>query len=435
MSADMFHIGWFGSFIPTTWTSGWDGTDSARWLDGDFYVDMVRTLERACFDFMLFEDSSMVSDVYGGSAEATLRRGGWAPKGDPVVLLPKLARATKNIGLSVTMSTSFYPPWLLARSVSTMDHLSDGRMGWNIVTSSEDLAAQNFGMDALPPHDERYARADEYVDLVTQLWESWDEDAQVMDAERNVLVDHTKVRPINFEGQYYRSRGPLNLLKPPQGRPVLTQAGGSPAGRDFAAKYADMVMALPKGTAAMKEYRDDIRRRAVAHGRDPDDVKVMFIVSPILGETHDHALDRKARKDAAVAANVEQQLIGWSGSMEIDFSKFDLDKPLPDDAHTNGHQSTLENFRKWAGGRTLREACLAYRTESIELVGTPDEVADQMGEAMEEVGGDGFLFWSQPHNRRYIGEIADGLVPALQRRGLMRTEYSGSTFRDNLFDF
>ncbi|MCF7548395.1 NtaA/DmoA family FMN-dependent monooxygenase [Pseudonocardia sp. WMMC193] len=435
MTADMFHLGWFGSFIPTTWQTGWDGTDAARWMDGSFYVDKVRTLERACFDLILFEDSSMVSDIYGGSAEATLKRGGWAPKGDPMALAPILARATERIGISITASTSFYPPWMLARSMATLDHMSRGRIGWNIVTSSEDLAAKNFGMDTLPPHDERYARADEFVDLVTQLWDSWDADALVMDRERGVYVDHTKVRPIDFVGKYYKSRGPLNTLRPPQGRPVLTQAGGSPAGRQFASRYADLVMALPKGVEAMKEYRADIRARAAAEGRDPDSVKVMFVVCPTLGETHQHALDRAARKDAAVRAHPEGQLIGWSGSMEIDFSQFDLDQPLPDDVQTNGHQSTLANFRKWANGRTLREACVAYRTESVELLGTPDEVAAQMDEVMQEVGGDGFLIWNQPHNRRYIGEIADGLVPALQRRGLMRTGYGHEHFRDNLLEF
>jgi FMN-dependent oxidoreductase (nitrilotriacetate monooxygenase family) len=435
VSDKRFHLGWFGSFIPTTWTTGWDGTDSAQWMNGQFYVDMARTLERAFFDFVLYEDSSMVSDTYGGSSEATLRRGGWAPKGDPMALAPLLAQATKHLGISITCSTSFYPPWMLARAFSTLDHLSRGRSGWNIVTSSEDRAAQNFGMEGLPPHDERYERAEEYVELVSQLWNSWDEDALVMDRETNTYVDHTKVHPIDFRGKFYSSRGPLNTLRSPQGRPVLTQAGGSDRGRAFAAQCADMVMALPKGVPAMKEYRDDIRARAEAAGRDPDEVKVMFIVSPILGETMEVALERKERKDAGVRAAPEGQLIGWSGSMEIDFSKFDLDQPLPDDVETNGHQSTLANFRKWANGRTLREACVAYRTESIDLVGTPDSVADEMEAAMDEIGGDGFLIWNQPHNRRYIGEIADGLVPALQKRGLMRTSYSSTQFRDNLMEF
>jgi alkanesulfonate monooxygenase SsuD/methylene tetrahydromethanopterin reductase-like flavin-dependent oxidoreductase (luciferase family) len=257
----------------------------------------------------------------------------------------------------------------------------------------------------------------------------------VMDRETSTYVDHTKVHTIDFQGKYYSSRGPLNTMPSPQGRPVITQAGGSPAGRDFAAKHADMIMALPKGVAAMKEYRADIRRRMELHGRDPDSAKVMYVVSPILGETHEDALARQERKADAVRANPAGVLIGWSASMEIDFSTFDLDKPMPDDVHTNGHQSTLENFRNWADGRTLREACVAYRTESMELVGTPDAVAAQMGDAMAEVGGDGFLIWSQPHNRRYIGEIADGLVPALQRRGLMRTEYTGEHLRDHLLEF
>ncbi|OZE78231.1 FMNH2-dependent monooxygenase [Rhodococcus sp. 15-649-2-2] len=435
MTDNRFHLGWFGSFVPTSWNTAFEGSDSGDWLNGDFYVDFAKTLERACFDFLLLEDSSMVSDTYGGSSEATLKTGGWAPKGDPMALAPLLTRATSHLGIALTASTSFYPPYLLARSISSLDHLSSGRIGWNVVTSSEDRAAQNFGMDALPPHDERYVRADEYVELVEKLWDSWDADAVVMDRETSTYVDHTKVHTIDFQGKYYSSRGPLNTLPSPQGRPVITQAGGSPAGRDFAAKHADMIMALPKGVAAMKEYRADIRRRMALHGRDPDSAKVMYVVSPILGETHEDALARQQRKAEAVRANPAGVLVGWSASMEIDFSTFDLDKPMPEDVHTNGHQSTLENFRNWADGRTLREACVAYRTESMELVGTPDAVAAQMGDAMAEVGGDGFLIWSQPHNRRYIGEIADGLVPALQSRGLMRTEYSSDHLRDNLLEF
>jgi len=433
----MFHLGWFGSFVPPAWNVPFEGTERSHrdWLDGDFYVDFARQLERARFDVLLLEDSSMVSDTYEGSSRATLARGGWAPKGDPMALAPLLTEATEHLGISVTCSTSFYPPYLLARSMSTADHLSGGRIGWNVVTSSEDRAAQNFGMDALPPHDERYERAEEYVDLVEQLWNSWEPDALVMDRESNTYVDHTKVHTIDFRGKYHASRGPLNTLPMPQGKPLISQAGGSPRGRDFAARSADLVMALPKGVEAMKEYRDDIRARARKHGRNPDDVKVMYIVSPILGATQEEAQARADRKREAIKADPTGQLIGWSGSMEIDFSQFDLDEPLPATARTNGHQSTLDTFRKFAGDRTLRQAVEAYRTEALELVGTPDSVADQMGEALEFVGGDGFMIWMQPPTRQYVAEIVDGLVPALQRRGLVRTEYSSTRLRDNLLEF
>jgi FMN-dependent oxidoreductase (nitrilotriacetate monooxygenase family) len=435
MTSKPFHMAWFGSFTPPSWQSSYDGTDAGSFLDGKFYVQMTKDLERAGFDYILYEDSAMVSDTFGGTPEATLRRGAWAPKGDPMVLAPRLARATKHIGISITASTSFYPPWLLARAMATLDHMSHGRIGWNVVTSSEDRAAQNFGMDALPPHDERYDRAEEYVDLVTQLWDSWAPDAVVMDRETNTYVDHTKVHPIDFRGKFHSSRGPLNLPPGPQGRPVLTQAGGSDRGREFAARTAESILALPKGVPAMKAYRDDVRARMVANGRDPDSCKIMFIVSPILGETMEEAEAINQRMKAATRANPIGQLIGWSATMEIDFSTFDLDKPLPDDTSTNGHQSTLANFRKWADGRTLRDACAEYRTETVELIGTVDSVAAQMDEIMQEVGGDGFLIHRQPHGRKYINEIVDGLAPALQRRGVMRTGYDYPTFRENLLAF
>ncbi|GAA0306358.1 NtaA/DmoA family FMN-dependent monooxygenase [Kineococcus aurantiacus] len=432
-----FHLGWFGAYVPPGWNQPFEGTERSHrdWLDGSFYVDFARQLERACFDVLLLEDSSMVSDTYGGTAEATLARGVWAPKGDPIALAPLLTAATKHLGVSITASTSFYPPYLLARAVSTLDHLSGGRIGWNVVTSSEDRAAQNFGMDRLPPHDERYERAQEHVELVDALWASWEPDALVMDRATNTYVDHTKVHPIDFRGKHHSSRGPLNTLPPPQGRPVVSQAGGSPRGREFAARNADLVMALPKGVAAMKEYRDDVRARAEAFGRDPDDVKVMFIVSPVLGATESEAAERLERKREAVRADPTGQLVGWSGSMEIDFSQFDLDEPLPATARTNGHQSTLDTFRKWSGDRTLREAVHDYRTEALELVGTPESVADQMEAAMAEVGGDGFMLWMQPPTRQYVAEVTDGLVPALQRRGLVRTEYTHKHLRDNLLEF
>lgn len=434
---DRFHLGWFGAFVPPGWNHPFAGTERSQreWLDGSTYVEFARMLDRACFDVLLLEDSSMVSDTYGGTSEATLARGVWAPKGDPIALAPLLTEATEHLGIAITASTSFYPPYVLARTMTTLDHLSGGRIGWNVVTSSEDRAAQNFGLDALPPHDERYERAEEFVDLVQRLWSSWEPDALVMDREANVYVDHEKVHPVEFTGRFHSSRGPLNTLPSPQGSPVVTQAGGSPRGREFAARSADLVMALPKGVEAMKAYREDVRTRAAALGRDPDDVKVMFIVSPILGATQEEALERARRRREAVAADPTGQLIGWSGSMEIDFSQFDLDEPLPATARTNGHQSTLDTFRRWAGDRTLREAVTDYRTESLELVGTPEQVAERMGEVMEEVGGDGFMIWMQPPSRQYVTEVVDGLVPALQRRGLVRDGFRHTHLRDNLLEF
>jgi FMN-dependent oxidoreductase (nitrilotriacetate monooxygenase family) len=434
--AKPFHLAWFGNFTTPEWNGPFAGNDPYRWTNGDFYVDMIRSLERAGFDYFMVEDSLMVPDIYAGTAELELKHARYAPKLDPMPLIPLMAKATKHIGIIATASATFYPPFLLARLMATLDHLTEGRVGWNIVTSSEDRAAQNFGLDKLPEHDLRYEMAEEFVEIVTQLWESWAPDAIVMDPVTGAYADHTKVNPINYRGKFHSSRGPLNTPRSPQGRPVLCQAGGSPRGRAFAARYADTLLAIPTGVAEMKAYRDDIRARAAAAGRDPDDVKVLFVVTPILGQSQEEARQRKEERDAAVDHNLELQLVHMAALMELDMSVFPLDEPLPDHITTNGHRSTLDQFLAANQGKTLREAAGAWRiAESVELVGTPASVADQMEEVMDEVGGDGFLIFGQPVSRRYLNEICEGLAPALQKKGLVRTSYDHELFRDNLLAF
>jgi FMN-dependent oxidoreductase (nitrilotriacetate monooxygenase family) len=433
--AKPFHLAWFGNFTVPAWDDPFCGNDPLLWTNGDFYIDMARSLERAGFTYFMIEDSLMVPDIYAGTAELELKYALYSPKHDPMALVPLLARATKHLGLIATASTSFYPPFLLARLMTTLDHLTEGRVGWNVVTSSEDLAAQNFGLDSLPEHDLRYEMAEEFVDLVHQLWDSWDADAVVMNRATGVYADYTKVRPIHFRGKYHSSRGPLNTLRGPQGRPVICQAGGSPRGRAFAAKHADTLLASPTSVAEMKSYRDDVRVRAAGYGRNPDDIKVMFVIRPVIGATQAEA-DEKARAlREAELSNLEIQFVHMAAVMEIDMSPYPLDEPLPEDIKTNGHQSMLETFLRVNKGKTLREAVSKPRMRSMELVGTPDAVAAQMAEAMDEVGGDGFLFYGQPVSRRYINEICEGVAPALQRRGLVRTTYEHAHLRDNLLAF
>ncbi len=218
---------------------------------------------------------------------------------------------------------------------------------------------------------------------------------------------------------------------------MIAQAGGSPRGRQFASRYADTIVAHTKGIAAMKAYRDDVRTRMVANGRDPDTCKVLFLVAPIIGETEAEAQDKKRARAARAAAQIPQRLAHLGKVTNIDFGKFDLDKPLPADVTTNGHQQTLDEFRAKAAGRTLREAMADHNaTElSVELIGTPDSVAARMAEVMEEAGGDGFLFSMPNVSRRTLAEVEDGLVPALQDRGLVRAAYTYSQFRDNLLEF
>ena len=432
MPSDMFHLAWFLNFVAEDWAGTWG--PGGGW-DGTFYVEMARDLERAGFDYVILEDKLMVSDAYGGSMEHDLKQG-IAPKHDPVPLATLMAYETTKLGVVPTMSTSFYPPFLLARLAATVDHIAHGRMGWNIVTSAEDRAAQNFGMEELYEHDLRYDMADEYLELVTSLWDSWEPDAVVMDREAGVYVDHTKVHRVDHRGRFYGARGPLNTVRPPQGRPVLCQAGASPKGRAFAAKYADTIIAVGNDVAQMKAYRLYIRERLVGHGRKPDDCKVLFLVSPLVDETEELAR-AKARRWTSDPLYVEWVLTEIASITEVDFSQFDLDEPLPEDLTTNGERGTLEAFMQRGSGKTLRELVGLGLVGTVDLVGTPDSVADRMGEIMEEVGGDGFLLTcpSGRMNRRYVAEILDGLVPALQRRGLTRTGYTHEHFRDNLLEF
>jgi alkanesulfonate monooxygenase SsuD/methylene tetrahydromethanopterin reductase-like flavin-dependent oxidoreductase (luciferase family) len=279
--------------------------------------------------------------------------------------------------------------------------------------------------------------ADEYMEVCRRLWGSWEPGAIIADRHSGFLIDHTKVHAVNFEGRFYKTRGPLNSGPCPQGQPVIAQAGGSPRGRQFAAQYADTIVAHTKGTAGMKAYRDDVRARMVSCGRNPDSCKVLFLVAPIIGETAADTQEKLRLREARAQAQIPQRLAHLGKVTNIDFGRFDLDKPLPDDVTTNGHQQTLDEFRHKYAGKTLREAMMEHNTTalSVELIGTPDTVAAQMREVMEEVSGDGFLFSLPNVTRRSLAEIEDGLVPALQDRGLVRSAYTHRQFRDNLLEF
>jgi len=252
-----------------------------------------------------------------------------------------------------------------------------------------------------------------------------------------VLVDHAKVHAVNYNGKYFSTRGPLNSGPAPQGLPVIAQAGGSPRGRKFAAAHADTIVVNAKGIEAMRAYREDVHKHMIAQGRKASDCKVLYLINPILGETMEEAEQRKRKRAAIAMERIDERLAHFGKVTNIDFGKFDLDKPLPDEVTTNGHQQNLEQFRKMANGRSIRQTMASFNAVdlSVELCGTPDAVAARMGEVMQEVGGDGFLFSMPNVNRRTLAEIEDGLVPALQDRGLMRTAYEHKHFRDNLLAY
>jgi alkanesulfonate monooxygenase SsuD/methylene tetrahydromethanopterin reductase-like flavin-dependent oxidoreductase (luciferase family) len=395
-----FHLGWFTNFAPPIWESPFSGDVGSTWTDGQFYVEVARALDRAGFDYMMLEDSSLVADTFEGSSRADLKHHIDSPKQDPLMLAPLLAKATEHLGIIMTAAASLYPPQLLAKNMATLARLSGGRVGWNIVTGSNHRAAQNYGLDGLADHDDRYDRADEYVGTVTSLWEGWTPKA---------LAGAT--------------------------RPVFCQAGGSPRGREFAARYADTIVTQARGVDRMKAFRDDIRARMSAIGRDPDSCKLLFLTSPILGETDDEARDLQQAQYQRRLDDVERTLANMSNLTGIDFSTFELDEAIPG-VETNGHRTTLDEFVRLGenGTKTLRQVAAGWNIDAVDLVGSVDTVATMMGDVMEEVGGDGFLLYG-PATLQYVTDVTDGLVPELRRRGLTRPAYSHSRLRENLTAF
>ena len=433
MPAAPFHLGWFYSkgFGPKAWRHPWAGSAVHRFTKPDMAVDLARSMERAGFDYLMLEDSSNVPYTYQGSHDAYLRHSVDTPKLDPTVLAPFLTAATERLGIVVTCSTTEYQPFMLARKMNALDHVSDGRIGWNVVTGSNDGGAQNYGREKQYPHDERYDMADEFMEVAHRLWDAWEPDAVVLDLERGIFADGSKVHPINFEGKYFRSRGPLSSPRSPQGSPVICQAGGSGRGRQFAAQWAETIIASASTPEQMKTYRDDVRARAMEAGRDPDTIKVMFLVSPIISDTREDAQARLAAWTELTPDNIEYGLAHFSRMSGIDFSEFDLDEPLPA-LKSNGHQSMTKALE----GKVLRDLLrTAQRFGPADVVGTATDVAGSLDEIMQHVGGDGFLLVNSYFSRRYVMEICDGLVPELQKRGLTRTRYEYDRFRDNLLAY
>lgn len=432
----LFHLGYFTGFVPDEW-NGPLASGAGDFWNGRFYVELAQALERAKFDFLMFEDAVAIPDTFGGSRDTYLKYNFVAPKGDPVPLSAIIGYMTSRIGVGVTMSTTFTLPYQVARLSSTIDSLTGGRFGWNLVTTAGSGIAENYGLDRFPDHDERYEIADETVTIAKELWNSWDEDAVIRDRETWTYADASKVHEINYRGKHFSSRGPLNTVRSPQGQPVLIQAGASSKGMDFAAKHAEVIVTAVRGVDAMKAYRDEIHRRMATFDRAPETCKIMYVVTPIVGRTDDEA---QATYEALLssertALDVLARVSGWSG---FDLSQFDLDEPLPE-LHTEASRGILERLAQWGTGKTLRECVreMGFSHDCIDLVGSPDTVADEMCAAIDEVGGDGFLIESpgfQP-SRTFTASITDGLVPALQRRGRVRTEYSGATFRENLLAF
>jgi FMN-dependent oxidoreductase (nitrilotriacetate monooxygenase family) len=431
----MLHFAWFvgrGTSVHG-WGQQWSSLSGANWLDPAIYLDLVRALDRACFDYVIIEDGSFVPDAFQGSPDWYLRNAVAVPKADPMPLVPLLGQVTTGLGLVATITTAFYPPYLAARLGATLDHLTHGRVGLNLVTAHNDRSAQNFGLPKHHEHDLRYKMADEWIDIVRQLWQSWPSDAIKADVETRTFTDGTNIRPIDFHGEYYHCRGPLNMPAGPQGGAVICQAGGSSAGKAFGARHADTVIARSRGPESAKAYRDDVHRTMAENGRASDKCKILFSTAIVLGETQGEAQEKKQRLDEITTRNLDARLAYMSFLSGMDFSKFDLDEPLPE-IETNASRSLTKNFTSGTGKKTLREMASDTRSGGIDFVGTPESVAAEMEEVMRFVGGDGFLF-TELLTRRTIAEITEGLAPALRKRGLLQSRYSHKLFRENLHAF
>ncbi|BBZ14173.1 LLM class flavin-dependent oxidoreductase [Mycobacterium branderi] len=406
------------------------------YLDASYYAKIGRQLEEGCFDLMFFDDRLAMPGIYGGSVADAVRYGARPVKLDLSIVLGVLAQATSRIGLGATCSTTYYPPFHVARTFATLDHLSGGRAAWNVVTSVNDSEAQNFGVDAHLGHDARYDRADEFLDAVVGLWDTWEDGALLHDRAGGRYADPAKVHELGHVGEYFSVRGPLTVPRGPQGRPVIIQAGSSGRGREFASRWADLIFTGDPGIEVARSHYADQKERIAAAGRDPDTVKLCPMAYAVVGESEDHA---KHREQVFLNELVHPMasLTLLSELMNYDFSQHNLDDPITDEliASVSGIRGLVQNLRAHIGGDmvTLRDLAghRATLLQGPRFVGTGVQVADQMEEWVHGGACDGFVL-AATHLPGAFEDVVRMVVPELQRRGLFRTCYDGATLRDHL---
>ncbi|KQV30442.1 monooxygenase [Rhizobium sp. Root1203] len=385
-------------------------------------------LEAAKFDAFFMADHLAVLNM---PVEA-LKRSHTVTSFEPFTLLSALASVTSRIGLVATASTTFDEPYHVARRFASLDHISGGRAGWNIVTTANPDAALNFGLEAHVEHGERYHRAREFYDVVTGLWDSFADDAFVRDVESGLFFDPSKMHVLDHKGDELSVRGPLNIARPPQGWPVIVQAGQSEPGRQLAAETAEVVFCSPRDLAAGRALYGDIKVRMGAIGRDPAHLKILPAAFVVIGDTVQEAVAKRAKLDSLVY--YESGVASLSIALGHDVSAFDPDGPLPEIPETNASKTGRSQVLKLARdeGLTVRQLAQRYGGYSgLAFVGTAESIADEMAEWLMTDGSDGFnvVF---PYLPQGLDDVVDRLVPELQRRGLFRTEYSGSTLREHL---
>ncbi|MFD1779271.1 LLM class flavin-dependent oxidoreductase [Fredinandcohnia salidurans] len=415
----------------------WKHPNSERhtqYKDLDYWIELAKLLERGKFDAVFFADVLGIYDVYKQSKQPSIRDGVQVPLNDPAFVVPAMASVTEHLSFAVTVSTTYEHPFGHARRFSTLDHLTKGRIAWNIVTSYLPNAARNFGLPEMLKHDARYDLADEFLEVSYKLWEgSWEDNAVIADASQEILIDPSKVHEINHKGEYFSVEGP-HLSEPSiQRTPVIYQAGTSERGKEFAAKHAECVF-VGGSAEKIKSAIQDIRQRAQKYGRNPENIKAFTFLNVIVGETSEQAEEKYqelARYWSAEAAKAQ-----YGGSSGYDLSQYtDLDSPF-EYKHTEHGQSRAASLTKDAPKKlTVRE--VLNRFEIIDrnhvLVGNPSEVADAIQFQFEESGVDGFNL-AHLVTPESLEEFIDLVIPELQKRGIYKTEYEQGSFREKLFN-
>ncbi|WP_339274114.1 LLM class flavin-dependent oxidoreductase [Paenibacillus sp. FSL W8-0426] len=390
----------------------------------EYYKQQARKAEEGKFDLLFIADGLYINEK---SNPHFLNRF------EPITLLSTLAGATSHIGLVATLSTSYSEPFTVARQFASLDQISGGRAGWNVVTSPLEGSALNFGNGEHPDHSLRYEIAEEHLQVVRGLWDSWEDDAFIGDKEAGIFFDPSKLHALNHRGKHFSVQGPLNVARSSQGHPVIFQAGSSESGKNLAARSADAIYTAHETLEEAREFYRDVKARAAAHGRKPEELLIFPGIGPIVGRTEEEA-ERKYQEIAALVS-IDQALNYLGRYFEhFDFSQYALDEPFPDigDLGSNSFRSTTDKIKQQAReqGLTLREVALLASTPRTSFIGTPEKIADLIQEWFESEAADGFNIRTVVPNG--LADFVDLVVPVLQERGLFRTAYEQTTLRGNL---
>ena len=414
----------------TIHTGGW--RYPGGFADANFNLNhiirFIQKLEEGKFDTFFMADHLALLNM---PIEA-LKRSATPTSFEPMTLLSALAMVTEKIGLVATSSTTYDAPYHVARRFASLDHISGGRSGWNIVTTANPNASRNFGIEFQMEHDERYSRAKEFYDVVTGLWDSWEDDAFVRNQKTGIFFDTEKMHILNHQGKYLKSRGPLNIARPIQGWPVIVQAGASNAGRQLAAETAEVVFTSQPTIDHAREFYSDVKGRMKQIGRNPSHMHILPACMVIIANSLEDAKERRAKLDSLV--HFESAIASLSIALGTDASVFDPEGMLPDIPETNAGQSSREKAIRLAKEEGLTVRQLAQRIgghSSLCLMGPPELVADQMEEWLSNGGADGFTI-QFPYLPQGLDDFVEKLVPILQKKGIYREDYEGNTLRENL---